>query len=221
MHCYTINFPLYGTAKNVYIGLKEGSRVDVGKKYRDIKRVVYYGSSITQGGCASHPGNSYQGFIVAKNNVDYLNIGLSGSARGEEEMARYIASLDMSVFVCDYDYNAQTLDELIFTHRRMYDIVREKHPKTPYIIITAPECLYARGRALRRNALFDLFNEKRRQGDGEIYFIDGERLFDGDGSCDCTVDGTHPNDLGFFRMARGIEKVLNPILDRIERGVKK
>ncbi len=217
MHYYTVNFPLYGTAKNVYIGLKDGSRIEAGKKYRDIKKVVYYGSSITQGGCTSHPGNCYQGFIVAKNNVDYLNIGLSGSAKGEEEIARYIAELDMSIFVCDYDYNAQSLDELISTHMRMYNIFREKHPKTPYVFITAPECVYGRGRALRRNALFDFYNKLRHQGDSEVYFIDGERLFDGDASCDCTVDGTHPNDLGFYRMARGIEKVLNPILDRIER----
>lgn len=72
----------------------------------------FYGSSITQGGCASRPGADYVSVLSRILNVDVVNLGFSGSARGERTMAEYLSALDCSVFVMDYDHNATDATEL-------------------------------------------------------------------------------------------------------------
>lgn len=121
----TINFPLYSDVESLYIGVKKGSVIKEGKKYKNEIPVVYYGSSITQGGCASRPSNSYQAVISRRQNIHYINLGFSGSALAEDEMIDYINSLDMSVFVYDYDHNAPSAEHLKKTHKKMFDAVRE------------------------------------------------------------------------------------------------
>ena len=63
VHNFTLNFPLYANVENVYIGIQKGSVLSEGKAYEDKLPIVYYGSSITQGGCASRPGTCYQNLI--------------------------------------------------------------------------------------------------------------------------------------------------------------
>ena len=67
-------------------------------------------------------------------NVDFVNLGFSGSAKGEDEMMEYIASLDMSVFVYDYDYNAPSVEYLKNTHEKMFKKIREKNPDLPMMM---------------------------------------------------------------------------------------
>ena len=129
---YTLNFPHFCAIKKLYVGIEKNKKLGYGKKYRnDGKPVVFYGSSITHGAAAGRPGNTYENFISQKYNLDYINLGFAGVARGEINMAKYIASLDMSVFVCDYDHNAYTLEILRDTYYPLYKTVREKHPDIP------------------------------------------------------------------------------------------
>ncbi len=96
---YLIHFPLYDEVNELWIGLKKGAVLEAPTPYRDPLPIVYYGSSITQGGCASRPGNTYQAMIARKLNMDFINLGFSGNAKGEQTIARYIASLEMKAFV--------------------------------------------------------------------------------------------------------------------------
>ena len=89
---YTINFPLYDNVREVFIGLKKGAVLEKADSYKYQKPIVFYGNSITQGGCASRPGNSYQGFISRRISADFINLGFSGNGKGENEMANYIAN---------------------------------------------------------------------------------------------------------------------------------
>ncbi len=214
MVTYTMNFPLYGGAKEVYIGIKEGSHIAKGASYRDIKPIVYYGSSITQGGCASRPGNSYQAIISQRNNVDYINFGFSGACKAEIPMVEYLRELEMSIFVSDYDYNAPTAEYLDETHQRMYKMFREKQPDTPYIMVTKPDAWdWSDEESARRRAIvFRTFSEALASGDRNVYFIDGRSLFGADNRDNCTIDGCHPNDLGFYRMSEAIGVVIDEIL---------
>ena len=83
----TINFPLYNDVYELYIGLKEGSVLKPAPEYSIQKPIVYYGSSITQGGCASRPGSCYQAIISRKYDADYINLGFYFMAkRLSEEM---------------------------------------------------------------------------------------------------------------------------------------
>lgn len=124
----TINFPLYNGVTNLYVGVKKGSIIEKAEPYFNQKPVVFYGSSITQGGCASRPGTCYQALISKNLNIDYINLGFSGSAKGEKEIADYMADLSMCAFVSDYDHNAPTKEHLAETHYPLYRTIREKHP---------------------------------------------------------------------------------------------
>lgn len=108
-------------------------------KYAVKKPVVYYGSSITQGACASRPGNCYESILSRRLDCDYINLGFSGSAKGEDAIVDYIIGLDMSVFVMDYDYNAPTPEHLEKTHSKMFKAIRAEHPTLPIIIMPRPK----------------------------------------------------------------------------------
>ena len=211
MRQYTLYFPLYNDVESVAIGVKENAQVAGGKKYKDVKPVLYYGSSITQGGCASRPDNSYQGFIAKWTNTDYINLGFSGNGKAEPIMAEYLASIDCSVFVCDYDHNAPNPEHLEATHEPLYRTFRKSHPTTPIVFISKPDHCTDPINDARRAIIAATYEKAKTEGDENVYFIDGETLFmDGDRES-CTIDGCHPNDLGFYRMARVIGAKLGEI----------
>ena len=205
---YTLNFPLYDTVDRLYIGIKEGCEISESIGYINDAPVVYYGSSITQGGCASRPGNSYQAFLSRMLDIDYINLGFSGNGVAQDGIVKYMASLDMCAFVSDYDHNA-SYEHLIKTHNVLYQKIREVHPDIPYIIVSRPDYkIGCREDDLRRIAVMKTFEQAILQGDKNVYFVDGAGLFADDEWQACTVDGCHPNDLGFYRFA----KVLYPTL---------
>lgn len=208
---YILNFPPYNSVTKLYIGFKEESITEVPDRYINKKPVVFYGSSITQGGCASRPGNIYQNFLSRALNMDYLCLGFSGNAKGEREIADYMAGLDMCAFVSDYDHNAPDAEHLKRTHFDLYETIRNKNPDIPYIMITHPneginEAVY------RRKTIMESYIKALDKGDKNVYFIDGDSLFTGVEYDSCTVDGCHPNDLGFYRMAQGIMPIIRKLL---------
>lgn len=214
MRFFTVHFPTYACVTNLYIGLQESATVAEGMKYRPLDPVVYYGSSITQGGCAMRPGNTYQAIVSAHMNMDYINLGFSGSGKGEDLIVDYMANLKMSAFVSDYDHNAPTLEHLEATHCKLYQKIREKHPDIPYIILSKPDfsgCVwpgYTEENVKRRDVIIDTFRYAREQGDKNVYWIDGEGLFRGPYFNSCSVDACHPTDMGFALMADAVEHEL-------------
>ncbi len=209
--CYTLHFPLYHEVDSVFLGFPEDATVGEGMPYKDVKPILYYGSSITQGGCANRPDTSYEDFICRKNNVDYVNLGFSGSALAEPEMVDYLASIDCSVAVLDYDYNAPTVEYLRNTHFAMYERYREKRPNTPIVLISKPNYYFDWTAKDRLVIIKNTYQKAKAAGDENVYFIDGRRLF-GEEWDICTVDATHPTDLGFYKMAKVIGRMLNKIL---------
>ena len=202
----TINFPLYNNVDALYIGLAEDASVGGGAHYRNEKPVVFYGSSITQGGCASRPGNSYQNMISRRLNMHYINLGFSGSGKAEDVIVDYMSKLSMSAFVSDYDHNAPDPDYLRATHYKMYEKIRANHPDIPYIMITRPDFHKPKQSGIddsvaRRDIVHESYMKARATGDKNVFFIDGESFFAGEYEDCCTVDGCHPNDLGFSKMA--------------------
>ena len=212
---YTLNFPLYNDVDELYIGIKEGSVLSEGLPYDGEAPIIYYGSSITQGGCASRPGNSYEAMICRRLNRDYLNMGFSGSAKGEPELAEYLATLPMSVFVCDYDHNAPSVEHLEATHYPFYEIIRAKNPTLPYLMVSRHT---ARGQNpdsdRRREIIRASYEKAKASGDENVYFLDGGSFFPDEWRDSCTVDTTHPNDLGFYFMACAIGDALAEILKK-------
>ncbi len=211
MQAYTLYFPLYNGVKSVYIGLDKGAKVEEGKAYERLAPILYYGSSITQGGCASRPDTCYQGFIAKRNNVDYINLGFSGSAKAEERMIDYMASLDCSLFVYDYDHNAPSVEYLQETHYRGYERYREKKPTTPILFISKPDLPLSEDSAKRAAVIQASYEKAKGTGDENAYFIDGRTLFEKEWE-NCTVDGCHPTDFGFYQMSLKIGAQIDEIL---------
>ncbi len=212
----TVNFPLYNEVSEVEIGLQESAALGEGMRYRNEKPVIFYGSSITQGGCASRPGNCYTSLVCRAFNLDYINLGFSGSAKAEATMVAYMAELPMSIFVSDYDHNAPNADHLRATHENMYKVIRERNPEIPYIMMTHPEystlCPGNKQSEERKAIIAQTYENAKQSGDRNVYFLDGGACFpDGVGEA-CTVDKTHPNDLGFYFMAEGLKSILKQIL---------
>ena len=209
----TIYFPLYNDVKSFTLVIDKGSTLGKGLPYKDIKPILYYGSSITQGGCASRPDNSYESIITKWNNIDHINLGFSGGCRAEEPISNYMAGLDVSIFVCDYDHNATTVEFLKNTHFKLYETFRSKNPNVPILFISRPN--FYTGATMnpeaRLKVIKSTYNKAKKLGDNKVYLLDGRKLFGREYNL-CTVDGTHPNDLGFYFMAKAINKMLEKII---------
>jgi len=209
----TIYFPRNEQVENIEITVDDGALVTEPTPYKYEKPVVFYGSSITEGGCACNTINAYNAILSRWLDFDYYNMGFSGSAKGEPAMADYISRFDMGVFVYDYDHNAPDLEHLKQTHKPFFDRIRQAHPKLPILIMTRPAEIYTQGFKARREVIRATYEAARAAGDENVYFIDGETFY---GDADrqlCSIDGCHPNDLGFYRMATVIRPVLQKILE--------
>lgn len=206
----TINFPLYSRVDSLEIGLDKDAVINAANGYEITPPVVYYGSSITQGGCASRPGTCYQHIITRRLSCDHINLGFSGNARGEDAIANYIAGLEMSAFVYDYDHNAPNPEHLENTHERMFKTIRKAHPDLPVVMVTAPD--RTNGRAKQKDIIMQTYLNAKNSGDRNVYFIDGGAMMDIFGDDNGTVDACHPNDLGFACMAKAIGDCLEKIL---------
>lgn len=208
----TINFPLYSNVVDLYIGVQKGSVLKKASPYKNKKPIVYYGSSITQGGCASRPGSSYQSIISRRFNYDFVNLGFSGNAKAEDEMIDYIKNLDMSLFVYDYDHNAPSPEHLLKTHEKMFKAVREKHPDMPIVMMSRPKPkVYLNdGEKERLEIIKTTYENALSKGDKNVYLIDGAKLTELCGN-EGTVDNCHPTDFGFASMAKALGDVLEDI----------
>ena len=206
----TIHFPTYSDVKNLYIGLAKDANIEAPKPYKYEKPIVYYGSSITQGGCSARPGITYQSVITRRFGYDHINLGFSGNAKAEPEMYNYIKELDMSMFVYDYDHNAPTVEYLRNTHEPMFKAIREVNPDLPIIMMSRPKWFLTEPEEERLRIIKTTYNNAVAAGDKNVYLITGQELMqyvENEG----TVDDCHPNDAGFWSMA----KVLGDFIEKL------
>lgn len=212
-----INLPRNEAVQSVTIGIEDGAEIYEPTPYTISKPIVFYGSSITEGGCASRVGNCYTALLSRWLDADYINLGFSGNARGEAEMAEYIAKLEMSAFVMDYDHNTYKPQELERTHEPFFKIIRKSNPELPVIMMSRPGFKEDTPDApQRRDIVRRTYENAVNSGDKNVYFIGGEELFGENERCSCTVDNVHPNDLGFMRMAERIYRTMKNIQLRQE-----
>ena len=214
----TINTPLYNSALEcLEIGIPPDAILSPSPAHAIHDKVVVYGTSITQGGCASRPGMCYTNILSRKIDAEFVNLGFSGSGKGEASVVATIASIpDMRMLVIDYEANVG--DDIYDNLIPFIEMIRGKHPDLTIVVVSA--IMYGKfnlnPEGLKMNEKRKAFQEKtirefRRKGDINIHFIDGSLLL-GDDYDDCAVDGVHPTDLGFHRMAVGLEQMLKKLL---------
>ena len=212
MRDLTINFPLYNDVNDVFVGIEKTANLLPGDEYTNKKTVVYYGSSITQGGCASRPGNCYSHILSRTFDNDFYNLGFSGNAKGENAIANYIADMNMDVFLYDYDHNTPNPEHLLKTHERMFKKIRDKNPKLPIIMLSSPRYYPDTEFDERREIIRTTYKNALKIGDENVWFIEGNRIYDIFGGDGCTVDRIHPNDLGFMCMAEAIREIMCKVM---------
>jgi hypothetical protein len=223
MRNFTLNFPLYCGVKEVQIGLTATAKVLPPPPFVSTAPIVAYGTSITQGGCASRPGSCYTNILSRHLNAPFINLGFSGAGRGEPVMAELLASLTKPrLIILDYEANAK--ETLPDTLPHFITVIRRQHQFVPILLISAInfsftdfDCddtfINGNQQIFRHNRKFQkqLVNRRCADGDKQLYFLDGKTLLGSDHD-ECTVDGIHPTDSGFYRIANKIEAKINSIL---------
>lgn len=204
MREYILYFPLYNEVRSLCVTLEDKAVVRRGEKYRGVLPILYYGSSITQGGCASRPDNAYQALICKKNNIDFINLGFSGNAKAEKAMISYLGGVNCSLFVCDYDHNAPSADYLKATHYALYEQYRKARPDTPILFISKPDIAGDYEGERREKIIRSTYLKAKKAGDNNVYFLSGKRFYGKENRWDYAVDGCHPTDRGFAVMAKKI-----------------
>ena len=132
----TIYLPLYKAVTIQSLSLDPDARLEPATWYAVPKPVVYYGSSITQGGCASNPGGSCQAILERKLNADFVNLGFSGNGLGEPALAEAIRELDASCIVLDF-WGNPSAEQYAAALPVFVDLLRQKRPAVP-ILVTSP-----------------------------------------------------------------------------------
>jgi hypothetical protein len=215
---YTLYLPLYNGVSSVEIGVPRGSFVGRPTPRADMKPIVFYGTSITQGGCASRPGMVHTAILGRRLNRPVINLGFSGNGIMEPEVAALLAELDPAVYVIDCLPNMSAKD----VSERAEPLVRKlrsAHAKTPILLVEdrsyASSFLVAaqRKRNLESRAAFKkVYDSLISAGVQDLHYLPGENLLGSDG--EATVDSSHPTDLGFMRQSDAFQAVLEPILKK-------
>ncbi|HWQ90402.1 MAG TPA: SGNH/GDSL hydrolase family protein, partial [Clostridia bacterium] len=215
---FLLYLPLYNGTASVELGVPEGSNLcqagDWGHGRR--KPIVFYGTSILHGACASRPGMVHSAMLGRRFNWPTINLGFSGNGKMEPELGNLLAELDPAVYVLDClpNMDAALVAERVEPFVRR---LRQVHPRTPIVLVedrTFANAYLVGSRQAHheasRAALQRAYRNLKKSGVKHLHYIHGENLLGMDG--EGTVDASHPNDLGFARQAELFARVLKPLL---------
>lgn len=210
-----IYLPIYNAPKKLEIGVEAGATITPlePRKSGITKPIVFYGTSITQGACASRAGLAYAAQVCRRLDAPLVNLGFSGSGTLEDGMLYYLARLPASCYVLDCVWNMS--EELL--KERLEPFVRElrRHwPKTP-IVIAQQGDVYGKGRfKAKDDHVKAVYDKLVAEGFTKLAMVPSSEMYapDGEGS----TDGTHPNDYGMKVHADAYEKAIREVLERKE-----
>ncbi len=219
LRTFTLNFPLYQGVRSVALGLDPDAQVLPPPAWADPRPIVIYGTSITQGGCASRPGLLHTNILSRMLNREVVNLGFSGNGCGDPEVIRLMASIpDPALLVLDFEANAGRFEQYQQSLPAAITSLRAAHPHVPLLVLTripfARDFTHAAERQARDRRLAmqrDVVERLQRAGDRHLHLLEGTALL-GEDADECTVDGVHPNDLGFMAMARCLEPLVRRLL---------
>ena len=210
--------PLYGSIDILSLAVDEDAKFGTPTPFSLEKPILFYGTSITQGGCASRPGLSYQDMLGRKYNIDFLNFGFSGRGKCEPEVAKVLTETDPSCMVIDVGQN-NSVEELKERYRPFIDILRQAHPNIP-MLATTPifynaelwSKTHIQTVTHKRQIISAAIWDRMGEGDLNLHLLEAKDYLS-DAFTDGAVDGGHPNDLGFAHMADSMGRKLANILN--------
>jgi len=206
--------PLYNGTASVEIGIPKDRTISSPEASNSRRKpIVWYGTSIVQGACASRPGMAATAIVGRKLDTEIINLGFAGSGRMEPEMADLLAELDPSVYILDCLWNMEP-KEVSERVEPFVKRLREAHPDTSILLAEDSHyqnlCPTAKGRVLR-----DCFERLITAGVENIHFLPSKNMLGDDG--EGTVEGCHPNDLGMMRQAEVFVQALRPLASPLAR----
>ncbi|MFH0991910.1 MAG: SGNH/GDSL hydrolase family protein [bacterium] len=212
---YILYLPLYNGIDSLEIGVPIASLFDPIAS-RTEKPIVFYGTSIMQGACASRAGMAMTAILERRLKRPIINLGFSGNGKMEIEVGKLMNELDPLVYVIDCLPNLKP-EEVAARTEPFVRLLREQHPTTPILLVedrimpNAP-LLPQRQKTHhdRQAALKAAYTSLKKQGVKGLYYLEGRGLLGNDG--EATVDGSHPTDLGMMRYADQYEVILKKIL---------
>lgn len=227
MHEYVIYFPLYDGIEDFSVKIDSGAVITKGRPevINANRRIVAYGTSILQGGCASRTGMAATNIIGRELNCEVVNLGFSGEGKQDTYVARAMATIpDVDVFLLDPVPNCTEMmcDTLTYNFVKT---LRTLRPDVPIVMLEGPIYPYARydsffGKYLpKKNDAFRRNYERlKAENPDNLYYVTSEGL-DGPED-DGTVDGIHLTDLGFLHYANKMIPILRPLLDAHSKCLK-
>ena len=216
---YLLYLPLYNGVQSVSLGIPASTKQIFPAKKRN-GSIVFYGTSITHGACASRPGTCHVALLGRWLNRPVINLGFSGNGKMEPEIGIIIADIKTDLFVIDClpNMNAKLVMERLPDFCR---ILRSKQLHTPILLVedrTYADAFFCTDRAKvnqsNRAALGRAYSVLKREGIDNVHYLQGNNLLGIDG--EDTVDGSHPTDLGFLRQAKVFFPAIQEILLRQE-----
>lgn len=206
--------PLYNGVKRVEIGVPSGAKIEKAVPRPPAKRrpIACYGTSIAQGGCASRPGNAHVAMLGRMLDRPMINLGFSGSGRMEPAVSHLLSELDPALFVIDCLHNIGGISDEEFTSRvtTLVQNIRKSRPQTPILFVGFSEIHPGAAPSHFEQLQDKVVKDLTSAGTPGLSLCPGRILLGSDG--DGTVDGTHPNDLGFRRHADALAPILASLL---------
>ena len=214
---YSLYLPLYNGVQSVEIGISpEHALFKLPRAAGKRKPIIFYGTSITQGGCASRTGMVHTAILSRRLEEPVINLGFSGNGRMEQPLVDLMASIDAAIYVIDCLPNMNGKDVAARTEP-LVQTLRKARPNTPILLVE--DRSYSNAFLVKsaqdrnqqnRQALQAAYQKLTAAGVKQLYYLPGDQLLGKDNLG--TVDGSHPTDLGFMRMANVFEPLLRKIL---------
>lgn len=209
---FIVYLPLYDEVKSLEIGVDSSNFIEeIDNPFT--KKILIYGSSIVHGASASRPGMAYPAILSRKTGYNFINLGISGSAKMEKEVVDMLANFEADMFILDCVPNSSP-EQIKERTSYLVKSIRSKHPNVPILMIPSivREISYFnqqwKNKMHLQNAYWKSeFNALKDEGVSNLYYLDSNTLIGEDH--EGTVDGTHPNDLGFMRM---VDKILPKVI---------
>lgn len=213
MRDFRLNFPLYNGMRSFLIALETEAELLPPTPLPIRKPIIIYGTSITQGGCASRPGSAFTNRLSRSLQAEFLNFGFSGQGKNDPEIAELLTEVrDPAMIIIDSQANSPGIDHVRERVPAFLDILRKQFPEIPIVIIS--KIIYAPrfGSEVPMAMEFKkIVQRRRRKGDRNLFFIDGSKCWPHEDT-ENTVDGIHPTDAGFAKMALCLDPPLRKIL---------
>ena len=210
---FRLNFPLYNGIKEFLIALETDAELLPPTPLPIPKPVVIYGTSITQGGCASRPGSAFTNRLSRSLQAEFLNFGFSGQGQNDPEIAEMLTEISDPAMII-IDSQANSIDQAHVRERvpRFLDILRASFPEVPIVIVSRIIYGPRYGSEVPLKKEFQkIYRRRRKAGDRNLFFIDGSKCWAREDT-ENTVDGAHPTDAGFAKMALYLDPPLRKIL---------